>query len=46
MLFCHGAAFSMTTWQHVGVLDALAEVVCACVEINQCARPSFAASPI
>ena len=25
VLFCHGAAFSMTTWQHVGVLDALAE---------------------
>ena len=24
VLFCHGAAFSMTTWQHVGVLDALA----------------------
>ena len=41
VLFCHGAAFSMTTWQHVGVLDALAERGMRAIALN---LPGYGAS--
>ena len=41
VLFCHGAAFSMTTWQHVGVLDALAEAGMRGIALN---LPGYGAS--
>jgi len=34
VLFCHGAAFSMATWQHVGVLDALAKAGIRAIALN------------
>ena len=41
VIFCHGAAFSMTTWQHVGVLDALAEAGMRGIALN---LPGYGAS--
>lgn len=34
VLFCHGVAFSMATWQHAGVLDALAEAGIRAIALN------------
>ena len=42
MLFCHGAAFSMRTWQSVGVLDALAMQGERAIAVN---LPGYGARP-
>lgn len=34
VVFCHGAAFSMRTWQYVGILDALAARGYRAIAIN------------
>ena len=41
VVFCHGAAFNMKTWQSVGVLDALADAGARAIAVN---LPGYGAS--